>query len=610
MGEQLGPQSSVLIQHPASRTVCVLVMKSVKRAAPADTITRMGELPKVFEHREVDPKWYVFWEQIGAFRADSDSERPPFSMVLPPPNVTGRLHIGHALNQTLPDIIARWKRMQGFDVLWLPGTDHAGIATQNVVERQLAVEGQTRQGVGREAFEARVWEWTRQNRSTITGQMRTLGSSVDWSRERFTLDDSLSRAVRHVFVSLYREGLIYRGKYIVNWCPRCRTALSDLEVVHKDTSGTLYYVRYPYVTGTGAVTVATTRPETMLGDTGVAVHPDDERYRRLVGQRVRLPVIGRALPVIADDFVDPAFGTGAVKVTPAHDPNDFAMGQRHGLAQVVVIDEDGRMTQDAGPYAGQDRFEARAGVIKQLEHEGLLVKVEDHRHAVGHCQRCGTIVEPLVSTQWFVRIKPLAEPAIQAVKENRTTFVPDNWAKTYFEWMTNIHDWCISRQLWWGHRIPAWYCDACGEMVVQEETPTGCRCGQRLRQETDVLDKWFSSGLLVFHHGAHHRFDLAVAGVGIDDGRKTASLCDLADIAAHLRQRDQADIGIAAGVGGRRPGDVAGLEAGRGHGPRHQRIERPRSNHRPLSESITKSSTGMGRDHRMNPTISRPGRPE
>ena len=473
-------------------------MKSVTSAAAADTITRMGELSKVFEHREVDPKWYAFWEQISAFRADSDSERPPFSMVLPPPNVTGWLHIGHALNQTLPDIIARWKRMQGFDVLWLPGTDHAGIATQNVVERQLAVEGQTRQGVGREAFEARVWNWARQNRSTITGQMRTLGSSVDWSRERFTLDDSLSRAVRHVFVSLYREGLIYRGKYIVNWCPRCRTALSDLEVVHKDTSGTLYYVRYPYVTGTGAVTVATTRPETMLGDTGVAVHPDDERYRRLVGQRVRLPVIGRALPVIADDFVDPAFGTGAVKVTPAHDPNDFAMGQRHGLAQVVVIDEDGRMTQDAGPYAGQDRFEARAGVIKQLEHEALLVKVEDHRHAVGHCQRCDTIVEPLVSTQWFVRIRPLAEPAIQAVKENRITFVPDNWAKTYFEWMTNIHDWCISRQLWWGHRIPAWYCDACGEMVVQEETPKGCRCGQRLRQETNVLDTWFSSGLWPF----------------------------------------------------------------------------------------------------------------
>ena len=377
----------------------------------------MGELPKVFEHAKVDPRWYAFWERIGAFRANPDSQRPPFSMVLPPPNVTGWLHIGHALNQTLPDIVARWRRMQGFDVLWLPGTDHAGIATQNVVEQQLAAEGKTRQDVGREAFEARVWDWARQSRDTITGQMRLLGSSVDWSRERFTLDENLSRAVRRVFVSLYHEGLIYRGRYIVNWCPRCRTALSDLEVVHTEISGKLYHIRYPYVTGEGTVTVATTRPETMLGDTGVAVHPEDGRYRQLVGQRLRLPVIGRELPVIADELVDPEFGTGAVKVTPAHDPNDFAMGQRHGLAQVAVIDEDARMTRDAGPYAGQDRFEARAALLEQLERERLLVGVEEHRHAVGHCQRCTTIVEPLVSTQWFVRIAPLAEPAIQVVKE-------------------------------------------------------------------------------------------------------------------------------------------------------------------------------------------------
>ena len=458
----------------------------------------MGELPKVFEHATVDPKWYAFWERIGAFRANPDSERPPFSMVLPPPNVTGWLHIGHALNQTLPDIVARWRRMQGFDVLWLPGTDHAGIATQNVVEKQLVAEGKTRQDLGREAFEARVWDWARESRRTITGQMRTLGSSVDWSRERFTLEENLSRAVRRVFVSLYHDGLIYRGKYIVSWCPRCRTALSDLEVVHRETSGKLYHIRYPYVTGEGAVTVATTRPETMLGDTGVAVQPGDERYRQLVGRRLRLPVIGRELPIIADEFVDPEFGTGVVKVTPAHDPNDFAMGQRHGLAQVAVIDEDGCMTTDAGPYAGQDRFEARAGLLEQLEREHLLVGTEEHRHAIGHCQRCGTIIEPLVSPQWFVRIAPLAEPAMQVVREGRIRFVPENWTKTYFEWMTNVHDWCISRQLWWGHRIPAWHCDACGEVVVQEAVPPACPCGEPLRQETDVLDTWFSSGLWPF----------------------------------------------------------------------------------------------------------------
>jgi valyl-tRNA synthetase len=455
-------------------------------------------LSKGFEHCEIDPKWYAFWESIGAFEARPDSARLRFSMVLPPPNVTGSLHIGHALNQTLPDIIVRWKRMQGFDVLWLPGTDHAGIATQNVVEKQLAAEGKTRDELGREAFEARVWEWVKQSHGTITGQMRKLGSSVDWTRERFTLDEALSRAVRHEFVTLYREGLIYRGSYIVNWCPRCRTALSDLEVVHRETAGKLYYVRYPWLDGAGYVTVATTRPETMLGDTAVAVNPEDERYRALVGSRLRLPVIGRELPVVADAFVDPAFGTGAVKVTPAHDPNDFAMGERHGLPRVAVIDEDGRMTAAAGPYAGQDRFKARAVLVEQLEREGLLERVEDHRHNVGHCERCGTVIEPLVSKQWFVKIGPLAEPAIAAVREGRVRFVPENWAKTYFDWMENIHDWCISRQLWWGHRIPAWYCDRCGETIVAEEEPLACSCGGPLRRETDVLDTWFSSGLWPF----------------------------------------------------------------------------------------------------------------
>ncbi len=458
----------------------------------------MRALPIAFDHTTVDPKWYAYWEALGAFRATPSAGRPAFSMVLPPPNVTGTLHIGHALNQTLPDIMARWKRMRGFDVLWLPGTDHAGIATQNVVEKQLAAEGKTRHDLGREEFERRVWTWVEQSRGTITSQMRKLGSSVDWSRERFTLDESLSRAVRRVFVSLYQEGLIYRGTYLVSWCPRCRTALSDLEVIHRPTGGKLYHLRYPYTDGDGGMTVATTRPETMLGDTAVAVHPDDERYRDVVGRSVRLPVIGRDLPIIADAFVDPAFGTGAVKVTPAHDPNDFEMGERHGLRKVAVIDEDGRMTSDAGPYAGQDRFAARKALVSQLDADGLLAGVEDHEHAVGHCERCATVVEPLLSTQWFVRIKPLAEPAMEAVAQGRTRFVPDTWTKTYNDWMTNIHDWCVSRQLWWGHRIPAWYCDSCGTMHVAETAPPACACGGALRQETDVLDTWFSSGLWPF----------------------------------------------------------------------------------------------------------------
>ena len=457
-----------------------------------------AHLPKGFDHADVDPKWYAFWESIGAFRADPDSGRPRFSMVLPPPNVTGSLHMGHALNHTLPDIVARWKRMQGYDVLWLPGTDHAGIATQNVVEQQLALEGKTRHDVGREAFVARVWDWVRRSHGTITGQMRKLGESVDWSRERFTLDENLSRAVRRVFVTLYREGLIYRDRYIVNWCPRCRTALSDLEVIHKDTTGRLWYVRYPAIGDGEPVTVATTRPETMLGDTGVAVSPADARYRHVVGRAVRLPIIGRELPIVADEFVDPAFGTGAVKVTPAHDPNDFEIGRRHGLPQVIVIDEDGKMTAEAGPYAGWDRFKARAGVVEQLEREGLLERVVDHQHAVGHCQRCNAVVEPLVSTQWFVRVAPLAAEATRVVENGRITFFPENWVKTYYEWMANIHDWCISRQLWWGHRIPAWYCRQCKAMIVAEETPAGCPCGGALEQDTDVLDTWFSSQLWPF----------------------------------------------------------------------------------------------------------------
>ena len=458
----------------------------------------MRDLAKVFEHKIVDQKWYGYWDEIKAFRADPNSTKPAFSMVLPPPNVTGTLHIGHALNQTLPDIVARWKRMRGFDVLWLPGTDHAGIATQNVVEKQLAAEGKTRHDLGRVAFEACVWDWVKKSHGTITSQMRKLGSSVDWSRERFTLDEKLSAAVRRVFVTLYREGLIYRGRYLVSWCTRCRTALSDLEVIHKPTLGKLYHVSYQLVDDSRTITVATTRPETLLGDTAVAVHPSDDRYSGLIGRNVRLPFLGREIPIISDDSVDPEFGTGAVKVTPAHDVNDFAMGGRHNLEQIEVIDKDGLMTDAAGSFSGLDRFRARSALVSQLEADQKLLRIEDHEHAVGHCERCSTVVEPLLSTQWFVRIKPLADQALRAVETGRTKFVPDSWTKTYNDWMTNIHDWCISRQLWWGHRIPAWYCERCSEVQVEETPPDVCVCGGELRQETDVLDTWFSSGLWPF----------------------------------------------------------------------------------------------------------------
>jgi valyl-tRNA synthetase len=456
------------------------------------------QIDKVYEPRRFEPHWAQRWIDAGVFRPADDPSAPVFCLVIPPPNVTGSLHIGHMLEHTEIDVTIRWHRMRGDNTLWLPGTDHAGIATQNVVEKQLAQEGKTRHDLGRDAFEARVWEWVRQSHGTITGQMRKLGESVDWTRERFTLDEQLSRAVRRVFVSLFHEGLIYRGTYIVNWCPRCRTALSDLEVVHKDTTGKLWYVRYPGAHGGDSVTVATTRPETMLGDTAIAVNPNDERYLDRIGQTVRLPIIGRDLTIIADEFVDPAFGTGAVKVTPAHDPNDFQMGKRHNLPEVAVIDEDGKITAAGGAYAGLDRFKARARIVEQLEREGLLEKVSDHQHAVGTCQRCSTIVEPLVSTQWFVKVAPLAKEAIRVVEEGQVRFLPENWTKTYYEWMYNIHDWCISRQLWWGHRIPAWYCEACGKMVVAEQTPERCECGGALAQDKDVLDTWFSSQLWPF----------------------------------------------------------------------------------------------------------------
>jgi len=458
------------------------------------------EIDTQYRPESVEERWYAEWVGRGLFEASPGSARPPFCMVIPPPNVTGSLHMGHVLVYTLHDVVARWRRMQGRDVLWLPGTDHAGIATQMVVERSLAEEGKDRHSLGREAFEKRVWEWKEAYGRRITDSLRGLGASCDWTRERFTLDEGLSRAVRAVFVRLYHEGLIYRDRYIVQWCPRCHTAISDLETIHQEVAGKLYTIRYPAADGgPQGIDVATTRPETMLGDTAVAVHPDDERYQAWVGKMLRLPLAERPIPVRADPFVDPAFGTGAVKVTPAHDPNDFEIARRQGLPSVVILDTQARMTAETGEFAGLDRVEARARVVRRLEEQGFLVGIRDHVHAVGHCQRCGTAIEPLLSTQWFVRVAPLAAPAIAAVEEGRISFVPASWSKTYFEWMRNVHDWCISRQLWWGHRIPAWYCDRCGHVEVAETEPQGCsRCGGPLRQDEDVLDTWFSSALWPF----------------------------------------------------------------------------------------------------------------
>ncbi len=457
------------------------------------------ELAKVYEPADVEDRWYKFWVDKRYFHADPANGGRPYSMVIPPPNVTGVLHMGHALNNTLQDALARWKRMSGCNTLWMPGTDHAGIATQNVVERQLAAEGTTRHAYGREEFIARVWKWREQSGGTIINQLKRLGASCDWERERFTMDEGLSRAVREVFVRLYEEGLIYRGDYIINWCPRCMTALSDLEVDFEAKAGKLYFIDYPLEDGSGKITVATTRPETMLGDTAVAVNPDDERYRDLIGKFVILPVVGRRIPVIADSYVDKGFGTGAVKITPAHDPNDFELGRRHNLPLIRIMEDDGKMSEEAGKYKGIDRFEARSKLVLELDNGGFLNKIEDYAHSVGHCYRCKTTIEPAVSKQWFVKMKPLAEPAIKAVQEGQVRIIPKGWENTYFDWMNNIRDWCISRQIWWGHRIPAWYCDECGEVVVAREDPVVCPCGSRnIIQDPDVLDTWFSSALWPF----------------------------------------------------------------------------------------------------------------
>ncbi|MBI5378586.1 MAG: valine--tRNA ligase [Nitrospirae bacterium] len=459
----------------------------------------MELVDKNYDPRKVEARWNSRWEEGRYFHAALPSSRPTFSIVIPPPNITGSLHMGHALNVTLQDILLRWRRMRGETVLWLPGTDHAGIATQNVVERQLAAEGLTRQALGRQAFVERVWQWKETSGGMILNQLKRLGASCDWARLRFTLDEGLSRAVREVFVRLYEDGLIYRGERMINWCPRCRTALSDLEVEHHEVAGKLYTIHYPLADGKQGITVATTRPETMLGDTAVAVHPEDARYAGMAGKRLRLPIAARLIPVIADAAVDREFGTGAVKVTPAHDPHDFEIAQRHALPRVQVIGEDGRMTAAAGSHADKERHVCRHDVVKELEAQGFLVSVQDHRHAVGHCYRCKTIVEPLVSLQWFVRIAPLADPAIRAVQEGRITIIPKSWEATYFDWMYNIRDWCISRQLWWGHRIPAWHCRACGKMTVAMKDPASCaHCGGGIEQDPDVLDTWFSSALWPF----------------------------------------------------------------------------------------------------------------
>ena len=457
-------------------------------------------LEKSYNPHQVEEKWYSYWMANGYFRVDENSDRKPYSIVIPPPNVTGVLHIGHALNNTLQDILIRFKRMEGYNTLWMPGTDHAGIATQNVVEKQLFVEGIDRQTLGREKFIERVWKWKEESGGTIISQLKKLGASCDWSRERFTMDEGLSEAVKEVFVRLYQEGLIYRSHYIINWCPRCQTALSDLEVEHQEFPGKLYHLKYPFKGSDHFVVVATTRPETMLGDTAVAVNPEDERYRHMIGEKLILPVLYREIPIIADSYVDIAFGTGALKITPAHDFNDFEIGLKHGLEQIKVIDEEGRMNENSGLYRGLDRFECRRQIVEAFEREGVLIKTEDYRHMVGHCYRCKTIVEPNLSLQWFVKTKPLAQMAIEAVRQGHTRIIPSVWEKTYFEWMENIRDWCISRQIWWGHRIPAWYCDACGEVIVAKQEPTSCsKCGKdRPRPETDVLDTWFSSALWPF----------------------------------------------------------------------------------------------------------------
>lgn len=461
----------------------------------------MSELPKTYDPKAVEDKLYKFWVDSGFFHAEVNPDKKPYTIVIPPPNVTGQLHMGHAFDETLQDILIRTKRMQGYEALWMPGTDHAGIATQIKVEENLRKEeGLTRYDLGRGEFLKRVWDWKHKFGNRIISQLKKLGSSCDWERERFTMDEGCSKAVREVFVNLYNKGLIYKGHRIINWCPHCATALSDAEVEYETQPGKLWHIRYPLADGSGDLVVATTRPETFMGDTGVAVNPNDERYKHLIGKTCILPIMNREIPIFGDEYVDMEFGTGCVKVTPCHDPNDFEMGQRHNLEQILVFNEDATVNANGGKYEGMDRYECRKAVIKDLEEGGYLVKIEDHEHNVGTCYRCGTTVEPMTSAQWFVKMAPLAKPAMDVVTEGKTKFVPDRFSKTYLRWMENVHDWCISRQLWWGHRIPAFYCEDCGEMTVSKTDVHTCpKCGgTHIRQEEDVLDTWFSSALWPF----------------------------------------------------------------------------------------------------------------
>lgn len=457
-------------------------------------------IAKTYDPSEFEDRIYNEWLEKGYFHAEPDKDREPFTIVIPPPNVTGQLHMGHALDETLQDILIRYKRMQGYNALWIPGTDHAGIATQAKVEAEIREkEGLSRYDLGREKFLERVWDWKKMYGDRIIKQLKKIGSSCDWERERFTMDEGLSKAVKEVFVNLYNKGLIYQGSRIINWCPHCITALSDVEVEHEEQAGHFWHIKYPIKDSDDFVIIATTRPETLFGDTAVAVNPEDDRYRDLIGKMLLLPLTDREIPVVADEYVDKEFGTGCVKITPAHDPNDFEVGQRHNLEQIKVMNDDATMNSYAGKYEGMDRYECRKAMIKDLDDMGLLVKVEDHSHNVGQCQRCGTTVEPIISKQWFVKMKPLAQPAIDAVKNKETEFVPEHFEKVYFHWLENIRDWCISRQLWWGHRIPAFYCDECGEMVVtKEDKPVCSKCGKEMRQDSDTLDTWFSSALWPF----------------------------------------------------------------------------------------------------------------
>ncbi|MBW6514765.1 MAG: valine--tRNA ligase [Candidatus Syntrophosphaera sp.] len=459
------------------------------------------EISKTYAAKQIEQKWYDFWESRGYFRPAGDEGKKPFTILIPPPNVTGILHVGHVLNNTLQDVVVRYHRMLGEPTLWLPGVDHAGIATQNMVEKSLAKDGLSRHDIGREKLVELIWQWKRDKGDTIIDQLKLLGASCDWDRLRFTMDEMLSRAVKEVFISLYEDGLIYKGKYIINWCPRCVTALANDEVEHADESGSLWYIRYPFADGSGHLIVATTRPETMLGDTAVAVNPKDERFKHIIGKEVALPLTGRKIPVIADEYVDLEFGTGCVKVTPAHDPNDFEIGRRHDLPQLLVMDEHGIMNAAAGAdFEGMERYACRAKIVQMLTDQHLLEKIEKHDHAVGHCYRCDTVIEPYLSDQWFVKMKPLAGRAIEVVESGEVRFQPERWTKVYMHWMNNIRDWCISRQIWWGHRIPAYYCDDCGRMVVAKDTPSQCPAcqGSSFHQDEDVLDTWFSSWLWPF----------------------------------------------------------------------------------------------------------------